>query len=259
MFKILTKICFTLVFFMGALQASTLKVGMELAYPPFEMSDKNGVPSGVSVDFAKALGKYLGKDVQIQNIAWTGLIPSLKTHKVDMIISSMTITEERKKAIAFSIPYAQANLSILTYKNSDIKNINDLNQKGKVVAVKQGSTGHVWAREHLKNAKILPFDKENAAVLEVIQKKADGFIYGQLTIYRNWKNHQDTTTALLQPFQDHPEYWGVALRKDDVELKNQVDEFIKKAKADGTFDSFANKYLKEIKQTFDKLNIPFFF
>ncbi len=73
-----------------------LKVGMELAYPPFEMSEKDGTPSGVSVDFAKALGKYLGKDVVIENIAWDGLIPSLKTGKIDLIISSMTITDERK-------------------------------------------------------------------------------------------------------------------------------------------------------------------
>ena len=56
-----------------------LTVGMELAYPPFEMSDKDGVPQGVSVDFAKALGKHLGREVVIENTAWSGLIPSLKT------------------------------------------------------------------------------------------------------------------------------------------------------------------------------------
>eukprot|EP01028_Stygiella_incarcerata_P005429 TRINITY_DN2295_c0_g1_i4.p2 TRINITY_DN2295_c0_g1~~TRINITY_DN2295_c0_g1_i4.p2 ORF type:complete len:110 (+),score=6.25 TRINITY_DN2295_c0_g1_i4:62-391(+) len=78
-------------------EKKVLKVGMELAYPPFEMSDKEGNPSGVSVDFAKALGKYLGRDVIIENIAWDGLIPSLKTGKIDLIISSMTITDERKK------------------------------------------------------------------------------------------------------------------------------------------------------------------
>lgn len=236
-----------------------LRVGMELAYPPFEMSDKSGVPTGVSVDFAKALGKELGREVIIENIAWTGLIPSLKTKKVDIIISSMTITKERAKTVAFSIPYAQANLAILTHPKSNVKNIHDLDQKGKVVAVKQGSTGHIYASKNLKNAKVLPFDKENAAVLEVIQQKADGFLYGQLTIYRNWSKHKDTTIALLKPFQEVPEYWGAAMRKDDVKLKEQVDAFIKKAKSDGTFDKLSRKYLKEIRETFDSLNIPFFF
>ena len=145
-----------------------LVVGMELQYPPFEMSEKDGTPSGVSVDLAKAFGKYLGREVTIENIAWDGLIPSLKTGKVDLIISSMTITDERQKTIDFSIPYAQSNLAILTNKKSGVNSIEDLNQKGKVIAVKKGTTGHIYANTYLKNAKLLVFDKENAAVLEVI-------------------------------------------------------------------------------------------
>jgi|TARA_R110002033_G_scaffold9971_1_gene32632 polar amino acid transport system substrate-binding protein len=239
-------------------EKKVLKVGMELAYPPFEMSDKEGNPSGVSVDFAKALGKYLGRDVVIENIAWDGLIPSLKTGKIDLIISSMTITDERKKSIDFSIPYAQSSLAILANKDSGIKSIADLNVKGKTVAVKKGSTGHIYAKEHLPNANVLVFDKEAACVLEVVQGKADGFIYDQLTIYKNYAKHMDTTIPLLQPFQKDFEYWGVALKKGSP-LKADVDAFIKKAKEDGTFDKLANKYLSDAKATFDKLNIPFFF
>ncbi len=235
-----------------------LKVGMELAYPPFEMTTKDGTPTGVSVDFAKKLGQYLGKEVIIENIAWAGLIPSLKTKKIDLIISSMTITNERKKSIDFSIPYAQSSLAILASKNSNVKSIKDLDKKGKKIAVKQGSTGHIYATKHLKNADILVFDKENTCVMEVSQAKADGFLYDQLTIYKNYIQHQDTTEALLKPFQKDFEYWGVAIRKNDP-LKQKVDEFIKKAKANGTFDEFANKYLKDAKETFNKFNIPFFF
>lgn len=236
-----------------------LTIGMELAYPPFEMSDKNGIPKGVSVDFAKALGEYLGREVVIENTAWSGLIPSLKTGKIDLIISSMTITEERKKSINFSIPYAQSSLAILANKESGVKGINDLNTKGKKIAVKKGSTGHVYASKHLTNAEILVFDKENACVLEVVQGKADGFIYDQLTIYKNYAQHKDTTVAFLKSFQKDFEYWGVAINKKDVELKTQVDEFIKKAKEDGTFATFAKTHLSEAKATFDKMEIPFFF
>ncbi len=239
-------------------QKKVLKVGMELAYPPFEMSDKDGNPSGVSVDFAKALGKYLGREVVIENIAWDGLIPSLKTGKVDLIISSMTITEERKKSIDFSIPYAQSSLAILANKNSGINSINDLNVTGKKVAVKKGSTGHIYAKDNLPNAEILVFDKEAACVLEVVQGKADGFIYDQLTIYKNYAKNMDTTIPLLQSFQKDFEYWGVALKQNDP-LKEEVNAFIKKAKEDGTFDTFANKYLTDAKKTFDELGIPFFF
>ncbi len=236
-----------------------LTVGMELAYPPFEMSDKDGVPQGVSVDFAKALGKHLGREVIIENTAWSGLIPSLKTGRIDLIISSMTITKERQRSINFSIPYAQSSLAILANKDSGVLSIEDLDKKGKKVAVKKGSTGHVYVSKNFKNADILVFDKENACVLEVVQGKVDGFLYDQLTIYKNHVQHKDTTVAILKSFQKDFEYWGVALNKKDVELKKKVDEFIKKAKADGTFAKFAKTHLTEAKATFDELKIPFFF
>ncbi|NOX15007.1 MAG: transporter substrate-binding domain-containing protein [Epsilonproteobacteria bacterium] len=239
--------------------AKPLRVGMELQYPPFEMSTKDGTPSGISVDLAKALGKYLGRKVIIENIAWDGLIPSLKTKKIDIIISSMTITNERKKVIDFSIPYAQANLSILTNPTSGVKSVKDLNQKGRVIAVKKGTTGNIYAMEHLKKAKLLILDKESSAVLEVIQKRADAFIYDQLTVYRDWEHHKKTTVALLKPITKKPGYWGIALRQNEPKLKKKINAFIKKAKSDGTFDKLAYKYLKNIKKTFIRLNIPFFF
>src|SRR5579863_7695802 len=84
-----------------------LIVGMELAYPPFEMTDEKGQPTGVSVDLAKALGKFLGREVEIQNLPFDGLIPSLQTRKIDLIISSLTATAERAKSIDFSDPYLE--------------------------------------------------------------------------------------------------------------------------------------------------------
>ena len=84
-------------------------------------------------------------------------------------------------------------------------------------------------------------------------------LYDQLTIYKNWTKHKDTTIALLKPFQEHPEYWGVAIKKGNDSLKHQVDAFIRQAKSDGTFDQFSKKYLTEARATFDELGIPFFF
>ncbi len=245
--------------FIDAENEKPLRVGMELQYPPFEMSTKDGTPSGISVDLAKALGKYLGRKVIIENIAWDGLIPSLKTKKIDIIISSMTITNQRKKVIDFSIPYAQSDLCILTNPTSGVKSIKDLNQKDKVVAVKKGTTGHLYAVKHLKKARILVLDKESSAVLEVIQKRADAFIYDQLTVYRDWEKHKKTTVALLQPITKNPGYWGIALRKNEPELKAKINNFIRKAKSNGTFNKLANKYLKNVKKKFVELNIPFFF
>ena len=90
------------------LEKPTLVVGMELAYPPFEGKDEQGNPAGVSVDFMKDFAKSAGKEIKIENIAFDGLIPALLTGKVDMVMSSMTITDERRKTVDFSDPYANA-------------------------------------------------------------------------------------------------------------------------------------------------------
>jgi len=239
--------------------AGKLVVGMELAYPPFETTDASNVPTGISVDFAKALGAELGREVTIEDIAWSGLIPALQTKKVDLIISSMTITEERKQSIDFSVPYAQSNLALLIAKDSPVQSYADLDRSGRILAVKKGSTGHIYALAHLKNATLRVFDKESACVLEVVQGKADAFTYDQLTIYRNWKQYEDKTRVNLAAYQESPEYWGVAIRKGDSALKAKVDAFIAKYRAAGGFDQLADKYLTAEKKTFDGLGIPFFF
>ncbi|TKX29998.1 transporter substrate-binding domain-containing protein [Campylobacter estrildidarum] len=250
---------FLMVFFALNLAAKDLVVGMELGYPPFEMNDKSGKASGISVDFLEKFAKENGYNLVVKNIAWDGLIPALKTGKIDLIISSMTITDDRKKVVDFSIPYAQANLAILTPINSKIKSIKDLDKKGEILALKRGSTGHLYANKNLKNATIHLFDKENAAILEVIQGKADGFFYDQLTIYRTWQKHQDATRAILAPFQENPEFWGIAVKKGNIELKKQLDDFIGKSKKDGFFDFLGEKYLKDVKDTFKKNHLQFFF
>ena len=91
---------------LAAAAAEPLRVGMELSYPPFEMTDPHGRPAGVSVKLAEALAAHLARPVIIENLAFDGLIPALKAGHVDCVISSMTATPERAKSIAFS---ARAN------------------------------------------------------------------------------------------------------------------------------------------------------
>lgn len=236
----------------------TLTVAMELAYPPFETKDDSGTPSGISVDFMKDFGAAYGYDVDVENTAWDGLIPSLQTGKADCVISSMTITEERKQSVDFSDPYAKAQLAILANAKSNVASIDDLNQKGKKVAVKTGSTGDVYATKNLPNAEIVRLADESACVTEVVQGKADGFLYDQLTVYRNQQRNPDTTVAVFIPFQE-PEGWGIAVKKGNSKLLGQLNEFIAKSKQDGEFDRLTQKYLPDEKEAFDKLGFTWFF
>ena len=239
-------------------EQEVLTVAMELAYPPFETKDEQGNPSGVSVDFMKDFGEYIGKEIRIENISFDGLIPSLQTGKADMVMSSMTITEERKETVDFSEPYANALLAVLTNKDSQITSVDDLNQEGKKVAVKTGSTGYLYAQEHLKNAEIIALQDESACVMEVSQGKADGFIYDQLTIYRNWQNNLDTNNAVFIPFQD-VEPWGIAVKKGNTELLDQLNDFIETYREDGGFEELTEKYLSEEKEAFEELGFQWFF
>lgn len=237
--------------------AARLVVGMELNYPPFEMIDPQGKPFGISVEMAGALGKFLGRDVRIENIPFDGLIPALKTGKIDLIISSMTETPERAESIDFSEPYLRTGLCLLVNKSAPIRSIADADESGFHIAVKQGTTGQLYAQTHLKRAQVLVFDKEDACVLEVVQDKAQAFIYDQMSVFKHWRQHPDATRALLEPFQE--EAWAIGLRKGDAALKTQVNRFLSEFRAHGGFEALGEKYLPGQKEEFKKLGIPFYF
>jgi polar amino acid transport system substrate-binding protein len=235
-----------------------LVVGMEMAYPPFEMLDSSGQPSGVSVDMARAMGQYLNRPIRFENIPFDGLIPSLKTGKIDVVISSLTMTEDRKKSIDFSDPYLTMGLAILVNKNKgDIQSINDVDKPGRVVAVKKGTTGNIYAIQRFKNVKLLVLNDESACAIEVAQGKADCFIYDQVSIFQTWKKYPDTTRALLQPFQQ--EQWAMGIRKGDDDLRQEINGFIKHFKETGGFEQIGVKYFSENKKAFEELGIPFYF
>jgi polar amino acid transport system substrate-binding protein len=193
----------------------------------------------------------------IENIAFDGLIPALKTGKIDCIISSMTATPERAKSIAFSEPYLKTGLAVLVGAKSTVQSASDLAAPGRVVAVKKGTTGHHYAATNLGRARLLVLDKESAAVLEVAQAKADAFIYDSLSVYQNHKRHPDTTRAILHPFRE--ETWAVGLRPGDEALRGDVNTFLKEFHAAGGFEKLGDEFLPEEKAAFKEHGIPFYF
>lgn len=242
----------------GGTSGKTLTVAMELAYPPFETRDEAGDAYGISPAFMQKFADAYGYDLVIENTAFDGLIPALQTDKADAVMSSITITDEREAEVDFTDPYAVAQLAILANAQSGIGSIDDLNQPDKTVAVKTGSTGDVYATKNLTNAQIVHLADESACVTEVVQGRADGFLYDQLTIYRNNQANPDTTAAVFIPFQD-PEYWGIAVADGNDELRTQFNEFIAQCKQDGTFEELTQEYLADEKAAFDELGFRWFF
>ena len=254
LFTLLTLL--TLVSGAPARDPSVLVVGMELAYPPFEMAGKNGQPEGISPDLARALGVYLNRKTEILNLPFDGLIPSLKTGKIDLILSSMTATEERARSVDFSEPYLSTGLCMLVNGTSDLISAQELDKPARTVAVKQGTTGHLYARK-LKNAKVLVLDRETACVLEVAQGRADAFLYDQMSVLNHAAQNPNTTRALLTPIQT--EHWAVGIQKGNEPLRQQVNAFLKDFKEHKGFEALGSRWLGPQRETFQAAGIPFVF
>lgn len=250
----------TAVFLLGnVFAAEKLRVGMELAYPPFEMKDKRGRPSGVSVEIARDFAKSLGREVEIVDIAWVGLIPALQSGKVDVVVSSMTITKERQKAVSFSDPYVNMPLYLLVNKKSGIQSVADAKKKAYNIAVKSGTTSDLYAMSEYKKSKIIKLDQFGQAAMEVLKGGADFTIYDGLSIYEFWKKNPKQLDFINQSVTGEKTLVGAAFKKGNNELRQQFNAWIKEARKNDFFDTQANKYLKDVKMEFDKRKIPFFF
>lgn len=234
---------------------NSLRVGMELTYPPFEMKDAQGNPDGVGVKMAEALAAELGRPLKIVPMEFTGLMPALQSGSVDLVISSMTASEERRKSIDFSEPYAFTGLSILVGKDSTVQSVEDLNKEGTRIAVKAGTTAETLVNVRAPKARLTAYSEETACVQEVAQGRADAFIYDQLSIYNYQKKNPDTTKALLKVFVE--ENWGVGIAKGNDELKGKVNAFIEKFRKEGGFGKLGDEYLKEEKKALEAMGVPF--
>lgn len=239
-------------------EEKTLVVAMELQFPPFEMMNADGTPSGISVETAYALGEYLGRPVKIENTSWTGLIPSLQSGKADLVISSMSVTAERAKVVDFSIPYAASGLTLLINKDSKVSSYKDLSSPGVIAAVKSGTIGAIWAQENLPSDNIRVFDEVAACALEVSQGKVDAFIYDGLTTFELQKKFTDSTIVNLENLPETSGDWAIAMKKGSP-LKENVDAFITDFRNKGGFEKLEKKYLTEMKQVFDEEGLPSFF
>lgn len=232
-----------------------LRVGMDLTYPPFEMQDQAGNPDGVGVRMAEALAARMGRELKIVPMEFSGLIPALQTGNVDLVLSSMTATDERRQTIDFSDPYAFTGLALLVRKDSTIQSIDDLKNAGRPLTAKTATTGQTWIQQNLPDAKLVVFEDQTACVLEVVQGRADAFVYDQLSIYQYAKENPDTTRGLLKPFVE--ESWALGIAKGNDALRAEVNAFIAAFRADKGFERLADRYLVEEKRFLESQGVPF--
>lgn len=213
---------------------------MTAAYPPFNFKDENGKLVGFDIDIANAIAEKMGVKAKPITAEWNGLIPGLKGNRFNMIIGSMAITDERLKEVAFSDPYYYDGAQFFAKKGSGLKSIEDL-KDGKVGVV-TGTTFHDELQK-MKNIKeILKFesDVDNMKALE--QGRSDGLVTAK------WVGvfGADQFGLNIEPVGDfiYKETIGIAMKKDDKDLVEAVNNALKEMVEDGTYEKISNKWFK---------------
>lgn len=222
-----------------------LLVGMEAGYLPFEMRDKQGRMVGFDVDLLTAAAKSMEVQVEFVNTAWDGIIPALLTNKFDVIASGMTITQTRNLKVNFAEPYIVVGQTVLVRKGLEgkIKSYLDLNKPEYRVVSKLGTTGEQAVKRLIPRAKYISFETEQEGALEVINGRADAWVYDlPFNAIMATTKGKGKVAHLDKPFTFEPLAW--AIRRGDPDFLNWLNNFLRQARNDGTYDQIYAKWFK---------------
>ena len=218
-----------------------LIVGVKTDYPPFGFLDKKGVNRGFDIDIAKALSKeLLGNEEAIQFVPVTSgnRIAFLTSKKIDIIVATFTITEERKKQVDFSAPYFITGQMILVREDSKITKYEDL--AGKKVATTQGSIGDTAIKELVPSAERIRFERNFEALEALKERRVEAFVQDFILLYNLLQKNRGLKMASLQPFR--PARYGLAVRKGDKEWLDFVNTTLEKMKETGEYEKLLEKW-----------------
>ncbi|KJS87860.1 MAG: hypothetical protein JM58_02795 [Peptococcaceae bacterium BICA1-8] len=224
-------------------KAGKIVAGLDDNYPPMGFRDEKGQLTGFDIDMAKEMSKRLGIEIEWQPTAWDGVVASLKAKKFDVIISGMTVTEERLKEVNFAGPYIFAAQAVCVQdKNDTIKTNADL--KGKVVGTQNGSTGYKVAEELLNKGElkeIKGYSDYALAFQDLKIGRVDAVISDNYVIAGYIKNMPGEFKMTGELFAEETN--GIAVRKEDKELYDKLNQVIKDMIQDGTLAKISEEWL----------------
>ncbi|MEW6489862.1 MAG: transporter substrate-binding domain-containing protein [Thermodesulfobacteriota bacterium] len=226
-------------------QRKKLRVGLEPMYMPFELNSKTGEIIGFDVDMAKRMARAMDVDLELVSTAWDGIIPALLTNKFDIIMSGMTVTQARNLKVNFADPYIVVGQTILIHKKHEgtVRSYKDLDDPKYKVTSKLGTTGEQAVKRLIPRATYLSFETEQEGVMEVVNGKADAFVYDSpYCAVANAQKGEGKLVFLDEPFTYEPLAWAV--RKGDYDFINWLNHFLNQVKNDGTYDRIYEKWFK---------------
>lgn len=237
----------TLALIMGSASAQEtmkLKIGTEGAYPPFNTLTADGKLVGFDIDIANALCAQMKAECELVTQDWDGIIPALQAGKFDAIIASMSITEERKQQVAFTNKYYTTPLAVVALKDSDLASTEPEALAGKTVGAQAGTTQIIYADEHYAKAgaEAKSYPTQEEAVQDLMNGRLDAVISDKFVLVEWMKTAGNECCKMVGDVKGTETEAGIAVRKEDEELRQKLNGAIDAIVADGTYAKIVGKY-----------------
>jgi len=246
---------FSLGLFAANAQEQELSIGTEGGYPPFSMADAAGNVTGFDADVGELLCEKLEMKCRFVVQAFDGLIPALKAKRFDIIISAMSITEERLKEIDYSIPYAEPINLFMAPKTSDLANMNDLDTlfaalKGKTVGVQAGTTHAQYVAKRIPEAVLRTYDTLDQMQIDLAVGRLDAAFseFGDVHDFLSKPDGQNFKAIDIEIRNSSDPTLGVGLgvgiAKENTELKARINQALCELLGDGSIGRASVKWIE---------------
>lgn len=233
--------------------ARDIKAGVQCTYPPFNYRDTSGELKGFEIDIAREMAKRMNANVQFVCLSFDGLIPALLSKKIDIVTSSLSITEPRKKSIDFSVPYRASTARFVGRKSAGLHPMKPDNTpdagslKGKVVGVQRATTNDNYLAAEFPGVEISRYDSAENMLLDLVAGRIDLALVSPMKVRTDFlekpegKNYEFVSQEI-----EAPKYLGegvaVGLQKGNTALRDEINTALKSMFADGTFKTINQKY-----------------
>ncbi|WP_297281339.1 ABC transporter substrate-binding protein/permease [uncultured Anaerococcus sp.] len=214
-----------------------INFGTSADFPPYEYREGDEIV-GIDPDILDAIGDYLGVEIRLHDMEFNSIIASIQSGKMDGGAAGFTVTEERKKSVNFTDSFASSRQVIITRKDSDIKEVDDLDSDKKI-GTQLGTIGDTIAKEDFGEKSVNAFNKVPDAVLSLKSKNLDAVILDEYTAENFINNNKDLTT-IDAPYLE--EDYAIAISKDNPELLEDMNEAIAALKESGEIDEIIAKH-----------------
>ena len=206
-------------------------------FPPYEFKEGNKF-LGIDVDIANEIANELGVELEILDIAFDSIIPSITSGKADLGLAGMSVTEDRKMNVDFSNTYTTAIQNIIVTDDSEISNSEDLADKK--IGVQLGTTGDMYCTDDFGEENIERYPKIVDAVQGLKTGKLDAVVVDD-KVAENLVNSTTGLKILETPYA--LEEYAIAIKKGNTELLNKVNNVIDKLQTSGELDNIKSKYI----------------